>query len=99
MKEKARKTGKKEASFEQALEGLEEIVQRLEGGELPLEESLELFEKGVLLTRVCSERLEAAEKKIEVLMRDAGGGIESRAADPAAYARGTDDDEGEAPPG
>jgi len=99
MKEKTKKTGKKEASFEQALAGLEEIVQRLEDGDLPLEESLELFEKGVLLTRVCSERLEAAEKKIEVLMRDEGGGVASRDADPAAYAQGTEDDEGEAPSG
>ncbi len=99
MKEKGKKSGKKEASFEKALEGLEQIVQRLEGGELPLEESLALFEEGVLLTRVCSERLEAAEKKIELLMRNETGGITSRAVDPAGLVRGEDDAEGEGPTG
>jgi len=99
MKEKTKKTGKKEPSFEEALEGLEGIVQSLEGGDLPLEESLALFERGVGLTRVCSERLEAAEKKIEVLMRDGAGGIRVRAMDAADYVRGEEDAEGEAPSG
>jgi exodeoxyribonuclease VII small subunit len=99
MKEKAKKSGKKGASFEQALQGLEQIVQRLESGDLPLEDSLGLFEEGVLLTRVCSERLEAAEKKIEVLMRDEKGGITARAADPAGYVQDGEDAEGEGPTG
>jgi len=99
MKEKTRKAGKKEASFEEALEGLEDIVQRLEGGDLPLEESLALFEQGVLLTRVCSERLEAAERKIEVLMRDGAGGIEARPADPAAFVSPTEEDDDGPPAG
>ncbi len=97
MKEKTRRAGKKEASFEEALDGLERIVERLESGELLLEESLALFEEGVLLTRVCSERLETAEKKIEALMRDDTGAILVRAVDPAEYVRGEDDAEGEAP--
>jgi len=99
MREKARRAGKRHASFEEALEGLERIVEQLESGDLPLEQSLALFEEGVLLTRVCSERLEAAEKKIEVLMRDDAGGILVRDEDPAEYVRDADDAEGEAPPG
>ena len=95
MKEKARKSGKKQATFEQSLEGLEQIVQRLESGELPLEESLTLFEEGVLLTRVCSQRLEKAEKKIEILMRDEQGEVKARTADPAGFVQGPEDAEGE----
>lgn len=57
-------------SFEGALEQLESTVGRLEEGEMPLEESLELFEKGVALSRRCTETLEAAEKRIEVLVAD-----------------------------
>ncbi len=61
-------------SFEAALVRLEEIVRRLEGGEVPLEESMRLFEDGVSLARRCSELLTAAERRIEVLVeRDDGG--------------------------
>jgi exodeoxyribonuclease VII small subunit len=90
-----KKSGKKEATFEQALEGLEQIVQRLESGDLPLEKSLALFEEGVLLTRVCSQRLEKAEKKIDVLMRDENGEVKARTVDPAGFGQGSDDAEGE----
>jgi len=57
-------------SFEGALEQLEGAVARLEGGEMPLEEALELFETGIKLSRQCSSTLEAAERRIEVLMAD-----------------------------
>lgn len=57
-------------SFEAALERLEGVVDRLEGGELPLEEALACFEEGVQLTRLCASRLETAERRIEVLLRD-----------------------------
>jgi exodeoxyribonuclease VII small subunit len=60
-------------SFEASLEGLEEIVQQLEGGDLPLEKSLELFEQGIKLSRQCQERLSHAERRIEVLLRDNQG--------------------------
>jgi exodeoxyribonuclease VII small subunit len=60
-------------SFEASLEGLEEIVQLLEGGDLPLEKSLELFEQGIKLSRQCQERLSQAERRIEVLLRDNQG--------------------------
>ena len=55
------------------MEELERIVRELEQGELPLEKSLELFEQGVKLSRECQERLNQAERRIEVLMRDNQG--------------------------
>ncbi len=55
-------------SFEAAIKRLSEIVQTLERGELPLEESLSLFEEGVKLSRVSQQRLDAAEKRVEQLL-------------------------------
>jgi exodeoxyribonuclease VII small subunit len=63
----------KTKSFEASLEELERIVRELEQGELPLERSLELFEQGVTLSRECQERLNQAERRIEILMRDNQG--------------------------
>ena len=60
-------------TFESSLEALEEIVAKLERGDLALEESLELFEQGIRLSRDCQERLGQAERRIEVLMRDQQG--------------------------
>lgn len=60
-------------SFETSLEALEEIVHKLEEGDLPLEESLGLFEQGIRLSRECQERLSQAERRIEVLLRDQQG--------------------------
>ena len=60
-------------TFESSLEELERIVRDLEQGELPLEKSLELFEQGVKLSRECQERLNQAERRIEILMRDNQG--------------------------
>ena len=62
-----------EKSFEKSLAELVQIVGKLEGGDLPLEESLELFEKGIKLSRECRERLTKAERRIEILMKDADG--------------------------
>ena len=53
--------------FEAAIAELETIVKKLEEGDLPLEKSLELYERGVLLSRFCHARLEDAEKRIEIL--------------------------------
>ena len=64
---------KKTQTFEAALQKLEKIVGRLEDGEMPLEESLQLFEDGVKLSRECQERLNRAERRIEVLLRDEDG--------------------------
>jgi exodeoxyribonuclease VII small subunit len=63
----------KAPSFEEALQQLEQIVQKLEKGELPLEESLRLYEEGIRLSRLCHGKLEEAEGKIEMLMKDARG--------------------------
>jgi exodeoxyribonuclease VII small subunit len=60
-------------TFEAALKRLEEIVQRLERGELPLEESLALYEEGIRLSRVCHARLDEAEGRIELILKDARG--------------------------
>lgn len=60
-------------SFETSLEALEEIVHKLEQGDLALEESLGLFEQGIRLSRECQERLSQAERRIEVLLRDQQG--------------------------
>ena len=62
-------------SFEASLEALEQIVQELEQGDLPLEKSLELFEQGIRLSRECQERLSQAERRIEVLLRDNQGRV------------------------
>ena len=59
--------------FEAALAELESIVQRLEQGELSLEDSLRQFERGVVLTRTCQKALQQAEQKIRVLSKAAGG--------------------------
>jgi exodeoxyribonuclease VII small subunit len=60
-------------NFEAALAKLEQIVQRLEKGELPLEDSLVLYEEGVRLSRLCHAKLEEAEGKIELLLKDQRG--------------------------
>jgi len=64
-----------ELKFEEALHKLEAVVQRLESGELPLEESLRLFEEGVHLTKVCTRRLEEAERRITILLKNERGEI------------------------
>jgi exodeoxyribonuclease VII small subunit len=67
------KKSAKEPRFEDALAGLERIVQDLEGGDLPLDDALKLFEEGVRLSRLCSAKLDEAEKRIEILMKGADG--------------------------
>jgi exodeoxyribonuclease VII small subunit len=62
-------------SFEAALQKLETIVQRLEKGELTLEESLGLYEEGLRLSRLCHSKLEEAEGRIEQLVKDSRGDI------------------------
>jgi exodeoxyribonuclease VII small subunit len=66
-------TNSKPKTFESSLEELERIVRELEQGELTLEKSLELFERGVKLSRECQERLSQAERRIEMLTRDNQG--------------------------
>ena len=66
------KSGKK---FEEAIEELENIVETLEKGELNLEDSIDIFQKGVELSKYCSKRLDEIEKKISILIEDEDGEI------------------------
>ena len=63
----------KKQTFESSLGDLEKIVRKLEDGEMSLEESLKLFEDGVKLSRECQERLNQAERRIEILLKDENG--------------------------
>ena len=62
-----------EQKFEDAFQKLESLVKKLEEGNLSLEESLKAFEEGVRLSRFCSKKLDEAEKKVEVLLKDNNG--------------------------
>lgn len=86
-------------AFEAALAKLEEVVDRLEGGELELEVALTSFEEGVRLTRQCADQLDTAERRIDVLMKEGDGWVErSFEGDPGDEPDGehaADDDSGE----
>ena len=64
-----------EKKFEVALARLEELVKELEQGDLPLEQSLKLFEEGIKLSRICNRRLEDAERRVEILLKDEAGNV------------------------
>lgn len=66
---------KKEKTFEEAVSELENIVERLEKGELPLEEAMEVFSKGIELSKFCSKKLDEVEKKISILVEDDKGHV------------------------
>lgn len=72
----------KKQTFESSLQELEKIVQNLENGDLALEESLKLFEDGIKLSRECQERLNRAERRIEILMKDERGNPIARTIEP-----------------
>jgi exodeoxyribonuclease VII small subunit len=65
-----------EIKFEEALKKLEKIVEDLEGGELSLDEALKKYQEGIELSRLCSQRLESAKKKIDVLVKTKKGEFE-----------------------
>lgn len=77
-------TAEREPGFESALERLEEIVERMEGGDLPLEEAMALFEEGVKLGQSCQKRLDEAERRITLLIEKADGALEEEEFDPDA---------------
>ena len=62
-------------TFEKAMKQLEQIVQELETGDLPLEKALKKFEEGIQLSRFCSQKLDETEKKITILLKDKEGNI------------------------
>ncbi|MCX4188046.1 exodeoxyribonuclease VII small subunit [Methylophaga sp. OBS4] len=63
---------RKKLDYEAAVKELEALVERLEQGDISLEESLKLYERGVLLTRDCQESLQAAEQKVQMLLQQSG---------------------------
>jgi exodeoxyribonuclease VII small subunit len=67
------KTDLAEMSFEDALRALEQVVRRLEGGEVPLDESIALYERGEKLRGHCQARLDAAQARIEAIVQGADG--------------------------
>ncbi len=73
----ARKSSSKTVDFEKSLKQLEDLVEKLEKGELTLEESLKNFEQGIKLTRECRSALEKAEQKISVLTKEGKDWIET----------------------
>jgi exodeoxyribonuclease VII small subunit len=69
----------KPKDFETALQRLEEIVRKLDSGDLPLASLLEVYEEGVTLSRFCQTKLEEAERKVEILNKKADGTLERTA--------------------
>jgi len=65
-------------SFESSLHRLEQIVKKLEAGELPLDDALKLFEEGINLSQQCQKQLEEAENKVEILLKKADGKLVAR---------------------
>ena len=64
-----------EMKFEKAMSRLEKIVEELESGDLDIDKSLEIFEEGIKMSRLCSKKLNEAEAKIEKLTKDKKGGL------------------------
>ncbi len=62
-----------EQTFEAALKRLEEVLDSLEHGDLPLEEAMGAFEEGVRLVRLCHQKLDEVERRVELLLKDEGG--------------------------
>ncbi len=77
-----------EIKFEKAMSRLEEIVEELEKGDLDIDKSLQIFEEGIKMSRICSKKLSEAEAKIEKLTRDKKGELVSE-----LFPAGEDDDE------
>ena len=64
---------KKNKTFEESINELEQIVEDLESGDLPLEKALKKFEEGVKISKICSKKLDETEKKVSVLLKDQDG--------------------------
>jgi exodeoxyribonuclease VII small subunit len=75
--------------FETALKRLEEIVRKLESGELSLDAALELFEEGIQLSRFCHAKLDSAERRVEILLKNNSGQLQAA---PFAKPSVTDDE-------
>ena len=85
--------------FEDALSRLEKIVTKLEQGDLPLEESLKLFEEGVRLSRICNQKLDEVEKRVEILLKEKDGHLKPHPLDPrGTRGQGAETESGEPDP-
>ena len=69
----AKKTHSAEETFEHSLRRLEQIVAQLEGGEVPLDQSMQLYEEGISLSKICAEKLTKAELTLKRLAKDMEG--------------------------
>ena len=84
--------------FEDALNKLEKIVSQLEEGDVSLEESLKLFEEGIRLSRLCNQKLEEAEKRVEILLKGEDGTLKAQPFSPSAGSgQASSIDSGQAP--
>ena len=88
MEKKPKKARKKKETYESLFKCLEETVQQMEDGELALESALDLYEQGVTLIRQCSQKLDEAEKRIELLTRDDKDQITVTRDSPEKYQQG-----------
>jgi len=73
--------------FEDAMNKLEKIVSKLEEGDIPLEESLKLFEEGIRLSRFCNQKLDEAEKRVEILMKGKDGTLRPQPFEPSVNSK------------
>lgn len=80
------------ATFEEQLTALETVVERLERGELSLDESVRLFEEGIKLSNACKKELEAAEGRIQVLVEQGSGAMRAVELDVDVVEEDEDDD-------
>ncbi len=71
--------------FEDALKKLEKIVSQLEEGDISLEDSLKLFEEGIRLSRICNQKLDEAEKRVEILIKGDDGTLKTKPFSPATH--------------
>jgi len=71
--------------FEDALKKLEKIVSQLEEGDISLEDSLKLFEEGIRLSRICNQKLDEAEKRVEILIKGDDGTAKTKPFSPATH--------------
>ncbi|HEY5648872.1 MAG TPA: exodeoxyribonuclease VII small subunit [Nitrospiria bacterium] len=92
MSKKHESKSKSSPKFEESLKRLEAIVSRLEKGELPLDESVKIFEEGIRLSKNCMKTLEEAERKVEILLEDKNGKKKTRPF-PAADEEEAEDEE------
>ncbi len=77
------RVGMPKEKFEDALNKLEKIVSKLEEGDIPLEESLKLFEEGIRFSRFCNQKLDEAERKVEILLKGKNGMLKPHSFEPS----------------